>query len=175
MTPPGYSIGLARPEHIPALAAIELAAAQMAKGHAPDSLLAQTVDQSILKEAARAGRLWIALKDDAPVGFAVVRMLAPDLPHLEEIDVHPAHGHRGLGSALVRTVCEWAAASGYARLTLLTFRALPWNFPFYARMGFAESPREGLRPELAAALAREAALGLDPDTRALMAKEFNSL
>ena len=33
---------------------------------------------------------------NTPVGFALVEMLAADLPHLEEIDVTPAHGRRGL-------------------------------------------------------------------------------
>ena len=39
-----------------------------------------------------------------PVGFALVEMLADDLPHLEELDVDPSHGRRGLGTALVRGV-----------------------------------------------------------------------
>jgi GNAT superfamily N-acetyltransferase len=98
------------------------------------------------------------------VGFALVKMLADDLPHLEEIDVHPTHGRRGLGTALVRAVCEWATASGYVMLTLTTFRAVPWNLPFYGRLGFVEIPRETLRPELSA----EAHRGLDPDTRVVM-------
>lgn len=46
-----------------------------------------------------------------PVGFALVQMLAADLPHLDEVSVAPAHGRCGLGTALVRTVGEWAAAS----------------------------------------------------------------
>lgn len=35
-------------------------------------------------------------------------------------------------------------------LTLTTFRAVTWNLPFYARLGFVEIRRETLRPELAA-------------------------
>ncbi len=52
-------------------------------------------------------------------------MLADDLPHLEEIDVDPSHGPRGLGTALVRALCDWATVSGYIMLTLTTFRAVP--------------------------------------------------
>jgi predicted N-acetyltransferase YhbS len=95
-------------------------------------------------------------------------MLAGDLPHLEELDVLPSHGRRGLGAALVRTACDWAAASGYARITLTTFRAVPWNMPFYARLGFTEIPRRLLRPELAAVVAAEARRGLDPAARVVM-------
>ena len=117
----------------------------------------------------REGHLWVALAGGTPVGFALVKMLADDLPHLEEVDVEPSHGRRGLGTALVRAVCEWAAASSFPMLTLTTFRAVPWNLPFYARLGFAEIPRERLCPELAAVVSAEAARGLAPETRAVMA------
>jgi GNAT superfamily N-acetyltransferase len=98
----------------------------------------------------------------------LVEMLADDLPHLEELDVDPSHGRRGLGTALVRTVCEWATVSRYGMLTLTTFRAVAWNLPFYARLGFEELPREILRPELAAVVAEEGHRGLDPAARAVM-------
>lgn len=164
----GYAIGSARDEHIPALPAIELAAARLLSGYAPESVLAETTNERTLADAARDGRLWVASAGHLPVGFALVKMLAHDLPHLEEIDVHPAHGRRGVGAALVRAACEWATVSGHVMLTLTTFRAVPWNFPFYARMGFVEIARETLRPELAAILSEEVDRGLDPLTRAVM-------
>jgi hypothetical protein len=54
-------------------------------------------------------------------------------------------------------------------LTLTTFRAVPWNMPFYVRLGFEEIPIGRLRPELADVVADEAARGLAPETRAVMA------
>ena len=164
----GYSICSARAEHISALPAIELAAAQLLRGHAPESVLAETTDECTFAEAARDGRLWVASTGNTPVGFALVKMLADDLPHLEEIDVDPSHGRRGLGTALVRAVCDWATVSGYVMLTLTTFRAVPWNLPFYARLEFVEIPCETLRPELATVVSEEAHRGLDPHTRAVM-------
>ena len=138
LTTPGYSIRSARAADIPALSAIELAAAQLLRGYAPESVLAETTDERRFADAARDGRLWVALDGNMPVGFALVEMLADDLPHLEELDVDPSHGRRGLGTALVRAVCEWATVSGYVMLTLTTFRAVAWNLPFYARLGFVE-------------------------------------
>lgn len=172
---PDYVIRSARPEDIPALSPIELAAAKLLKEHAPDSVLAETTDERTFLDAAAAGMLWVAAAGSTPVGFALVRMLAADLPHLEEIDVHPAHGRRGLGTLLVRAVCDWAEASGHAALTLTTFRAVPWNFPFYARMGFAEVPRAHLRPELAALVIGEERRGLAAETRAVMAYQCRAL
>jgi GNAT superfamily N-acetyltransferase len=168
MTTPGYSIHLARDEDIPRLSAIELAAAQLFTGHVPESVPAEVTHVSRFTDAARGGRLWVASMGDMPVGFALVEMLADDLPHLEELDVDPLHGRRGLGTALVRTVCEWAALSGYAMLTLTTFRAVRWNFPFYARLGFVEIAAGTLRPELAAVVSEEAGRGLDPAIRVVM-------
>ncbi|WP_321476108.1 GNAT family N-acetyltransferase [uncultured Paludibaculum sp.] len=131
--------------------------------------MAETTDHDTFADAVREGRLWVALSGNRPVGFALVKMIGSGLPHLEEIDVDPPHGRRGLGTALVRTVCDWAAASGSATLTLTTFRAVPWNLPFYARLGFVEVPFSTLSPELAAIVAEEAHRGLDPATRAVMA------
>lgn len=168
MATPEYAIRAGRHEHIEALPAIELAAAVMLRGHAPESVLKETTEPHRFADAFRNGRLWVTLAGDTPVGFALVEMLAGDLPHLEEIDVHPAHGRRGLGTALVRTVCDWATVSRYAMVTLTTFRAVAWNFPFYSRLGFVEIPRESLRRELAAVISEEAHRGLDPDTRVVM-------
>jgi GNAT superfamily N-acetyltransferase len=169
VTPSDYEIARARPEDLSLLPAIELAAAQLLRGHAPESVLNETTDCATFAEAVRQGHLWVALAGDAPVGFALVKMLADDLPHLDEVDVEPSHGRRGLGTALVRAACEWATASGFSMLTLTTFRAVPWNQAFYARLGFVEIPRDLLRPELAAVVSDEAARGLAPETRAVMA------
>ena len=168
-TPPGYRIARARPEHLTLLPAIERAAAQLLRGHAPESVLNEATDSDTFAQAARDGRLWVALAGDTPVGFALVEMLTDDLPHLDEVDVDPSHGRRGLGTALVRAACEWATACGFSMLTLTTFRAVPWNLPFYARLGFVEVSGDQLRPELAAVVSAEAARGLAPETRAVMA------
>jgi predicted N-acetyltransferase YhbS len=90
-------------------------------------------------------------------------------PISKKLTVDPSHGRRGLGTALVRAVCDWATVSGYVMLTLTTFRAVPWNLPFYARLGFVEIPCETLGPELAGVVSEEEHRGLDPHTRAVMA------
>jgi GNAT superfamily N-acetyltransferase len=72
-----------------------------------------------------------------PVGLCRIDALG-DGAHLEQLSVHPDHGRRGLGRALLRAGVEWAASRGYPRLTLTTFRDVPWNGPFYASEGFVE-------------------------------------
>jgi GNAT superfamily N-acetyltransferase len=166
---PRYTIALARPRDIPRLAAIELAAAALLEGHAPASVLNETTSEADLRDAQADGRLWVALDGDEPVGFAHVEMLAPDLPHLEEVDVHPRHGRRGVGAALVRAACDWAARSGHPTLTLTTFRTLPFNMPFYAKLGFEEVSADAIVEEVDAVVRKEARRGLAIESRVVMA------
>ncbi len=169
-----YSITIARPDHLEALPEIELAASTLFNGHVPESVPLVNTPQSKFRSAQREGRLWVALFGETPVGFALVEMLAQDLPHLEEIDVAPSHGRRGLGTVLIHTVLEWVASGGYQQLTLTTFRSVPWNMPFYARLGFVEIPAHELRPELETVVQEESSRGLERDQRAVMQYLLNA-
>ena len=163
-----YEIALARPGDLPSIAPIELAAARLLVGHAPETVLEEVTSAEDLQAAQRDGRLWVGLSDDLPVGFALVEMLEPDAAHLEEIDVHPDHGRRGLGARLVRHVCRWAETQRLGAVTLTTFRDVPWNMPFYARLGFEDVDPITLTPALCEVLEDEARRGLDPTRRVVM-------
>jgi len=164
----GYTITTATAEHLEVLSEIELAAATMFEGYVPASVPLVSTPQSKFQRAQREGTLWVALSGATPVGFALVEMLAQDLPHLEEIDVHPEHGRRGLGAKLVEAICAWAIAAGYHSVTLTTFRDVPWNMPFYARRGFEVIPPEALSPALRSVVHDETRRGLDPTRRVAM-------
>ena len=119
-----YEIALARPHDLRLLASIELAAAQLLRGHAPDTVLNEVTSERVLSDAQREGRLWVALAGETAVGFAHVELVEPNAVHLDELDVHPDHGRRGLGTRLVKAVCAWAQARDVP-VTLATFRAVP--------------------------------------------------
>ena len=163
-----YTINTAAREHLDILGDIELAAATLFEGHLPASIPQDNTPQQKFRSAQLEGRLWVALSGETPVGFALVEMLANDLPHLEEIDVMPSHGRRGVGTALVHAVLEWVTKAGYVQLTLTTFRSVPWNMPFYTRMGFVEIPADELRSELEKVVQDEAARGLPRELRVVM-------
>ncbi len=165
---PQYSITSARPQDLVQLPAIELAAARLLAGHAPESVLNETTSQVVLTKALEEGRLWVALADDRPVGFAHVEVIERQAAHLEEIDVDPAHGRRGLGRKLVQQVCDWAAGNGFASVTLTTFRNVPWNMPFYKRLGFRVIPPRELSLALREVIHDETRRGLDPRRRVAM-------
>jgi len=159
---------LARQHDLPLLPAIELAAAQMLIGHAPAAVLEATTTQFAFREARRHGRLWVALADQFPVGFAHVVVHEPGVAHLEELDVHPEHGRRGLGRWLVATVCACVAERGYRAVTLTTFRDVPWNMPFYESCGFVAVPPGEMSPPLLSVVIDEYRRGLDPQRRVAM-------
>lgn len=69
------------------------------------------------------------------VGFAHV-LEERGTAHLQQFAVDPAHARRGLGTALVEACCEQARLRGYSRLSLTAFRDVPYNAPWYTRLGF---------------------------------------
>jgi GNAT superfamily N-acetyltransferase len=165
-----YRVTVARFEDAALLPAIELAAARLLVGYAPESILGETIDQETHEIAQRRGHLWVALADNSPVGFAHVQLIEPGAAHLDELDVHPNHGRRGLGTRLVAAVCEWATSERLERVTLTPTRDVPWNMPFYARLGFEVSPPEALTPALRVKVHEEERRGLDSKVRVVMQK-----
>jgi GNAT superfamily N-acetyltransferase len=170
-----YQIRRAGSDHLRFLPGIEREAAKRFVGRGlPESVLADPTSASAFQKAQQAGLLWVALSpENRPVGFALVE-LVDGLPHLEELDVDPAHGRRGVGSALVRAVCEWAARTGMTAVTLTTFREIPWNAPLYARLGFRPVETDTLTPALAERVREEAKRGLAADARVVMRFEAHS-
>jgi GNAT superfamily N-acetyltransferase len=173
MLPAPYRIRKARPADLPVLQAVERAAARLfatvGLGGITDG---DATSLRSFAECQDAGLLWIAADGgDAPVGFACVEIVGGQ-PHLDELDVHPDHGRRGIGAALVRSVIEWARAQGYAAVTLTTFRDVPWNLPFYARLGFRVLADAELTPELRAIVDGETRRGLPPELRAVMRRDL---
>ncbi|ACU73472.1 GCN5-related N-acetyltransferase [Catenulispora acidiphila DSM 44928] len=95
-----------------------------------------------------------------PVGFARLDLVGA-VPHIEQLSVHPAFVRRGLGTALVQACCDWAVSNHHSALTLTTFADVPFNAPFYARLGFTVIDPAALPEPLAALRRHEAEIGLD--------------
>ncbi len=104
----------------------------------PDALL-DPVPQGVLVGAIEAREVFVARHRASAqaCGFAMTSQRGPSL-YLEQVSVHPDHGRKGLGTALVRRVVEDARDRKFDSVTLSTFRDLPWNGPFYKSLGFRE-------------------------------------
>jgi GNAT superfamily N-acetyltransferase len=165
-----YVIRLADPEHIDLLPDIERAAATRFGDSLPESVLSGATPLDNLAAAQRSGLLWVALEPAGiPVGFALASMRGRRV-HLEELDVLPEHGRRGIGSALVKAIEDYSLKNDCAEITLTTFSDVPWNAPFYARLGFEVIPERELDVELVRRLSNETALGLERSRRVAMRK-----
>ena len=113
------------------------------------------------------GLVLVAEVEGVLSGFAACQACA-DALHLWELAVrHDAQG-QGLGKALIGATMDLARARGLPAVTLRTFRAIPWNGPFYARMGFREVPVEARGERLSVIRLREELLGLPVDRRLFM-------
>jgi GNAT superfamily N-acetyltransferase len=167
--PPGYRIRAHRPADDAALLSVENRAAQLFREHGypeiADSPFASVAD---FRAMAKGHEVLVATAgDDLPVGYAVSGPRG-DFLHLRELSVDPDHGRRGLGSALVRAVIERCRARAMQGVTLTTFRAVPFNAPFYAGIGFVELPLEQAPPPLPGVFHQELPEGIDADARLLM-------
>ena len=128
---PGADVRPVRPDELTLLPAVEAAADTMFgpfdRGAFPGP---GTPDEF-------AAALSVLVVGDPPIGLCRIDAVG-DGAHLEQLSVHPDHGGRGIGRALLRAGIEWAASEGYPELTLNTYRDVPWNGPFYASEGFVE-------------------------------------
>jgi GNAT superfamily N-acetyltransferase len=151
-----YIIRYARADELGALQQIELAAGRLFAEIGLDQVAEDDpLPLDFLREQQRLGLVWVAADDQGrPVGFAATRELDGAL-HIEEIAVHPAHGRRGLGKRLIETLCDWARGQGFGAVTLSTFRDVPWNAPYYARIGFRVLEESELGEGLSALLYQE--------------------
>ena len=167
-----YTVLPAAPEYLGALSGVERRAGARFGAAVPAQVTARTIPLQVLEAAQRAGRLWVALAPDGePVGFALAESSAVRA-HLEELDVLPEHGRRGIGAALVSAVEQWARYQGLEELTLTTYTNFPWNADYYLTIGFEPVPASDLDGEMLRRLENEATVGLERDRRVAMRKRL---
>jgi GNAT superfamily N-acetyltransferase len=166
---PEYAIRSAQIEELPQLPPIEQAAAIRFRD-TPYTFLVdgEPLPIEFIQQRFQAGQVWVAVdRDDIVIGFAITREVDRTL-YLQEIDIAPEHGQRGIGKALVETVQTWGSRSGYAVMSLSTFRDLPWNAPFYTKLGFRILDEAELTLGFQAIRAHEREAGLPIGDRVIM-------
>lgn len=150
---------------------IERAAAQIFRTVGMDYIAEQEpTPLAFLEDAREKGQLLVAVVGGRIAGFIATGVLNGNL-HIEELDVHPDFARRGAGRALIEFVCARARAAMSRRATLSTFVHVPWNRPYYAKLGFADLPEAEVSAEPFLTMRnREAANGHDIRKRTIMAK-----
>jgi GNAT superfamily N-acetyltransferase len=115
-----------------------------------------------------SGTSWVAVDaSDVPIGFLIGDVAGGSF-FVVELSVRLDRQRLGCGRALLSHVETWARANGIGAMTLSTFREVPWNAPFYQRLGFREIGWDELEKNVSGALEREAAIGLPREQRCAM-------
>lgn len=153
----------------PAMQDIELATAEQFRSVGIDAIAdLGPFDDEELAGFVRAGRAWVAVgDDDQPLGFLLAGIV-DDCLYISQVDVHPRYARRGIGRQLI----EHAATGGHSALILTTFRDVPWNAPYYQRLGFEILADDELPPGLRAIREHQARIGLDRWPRVCMRRDL---
>lgn len=166
-----YNVRSVHHEELPKLQAIEAAAAQLfrATDYAwigdEEGMSLETLEHWFV-----SGKIWVVVDAaDEPVGFAIAREI-DNTAYLHEIDIHPQHSRQGLGERLIEAVTAWARENDYPQVTLSTFIDVPWNAPYYQRLGFHRLEEAALGPGLQEVRDHEAEAGLPIARRVCMAR-----
>jgi GNAT superfamily N-acetyltransferase len=167
-----YQIRLAQAEDQPRLRVIEIESAKRFGGLGLiDHLPIESMSADKLSDLIDKQQVWVIGQAKELIGFAAVSVWR-NSAYLEEMDVMPEHGNRGLGTKLVKTVCDWATERQLPALVLSTFESVAWNAPFYRRLGFTVIADECLSLEMQQIKDKEREAGLPVEERVFMQLEL---
>jgi len=147
---------------------IEAQAGERLRGHPAAPIFAATpTDLQLFEQAWQQGMLWVIAHEHALAGYLMAGVLGADF-HIQQMDVAPEHGRKGLGRALLRHALEQGRARAHRRAVLSTLSDVAWNAPFYASEGFREWPAQEWSAGMREVMAAEAAAGFPMELRLAM-------
>jgi GNAT superfamily N-acetyltransferase len=165
----------ARSDELPLLIEIERAAGAMFRDLGMDAV-AEDDPGSVEELAAfqREGRAFVYPNGHGCPAAYLLLSVIDGYGHVEQVSVHPSHSRRGIGKQLIEAADEWASGHALAGLALTTYAHVPWNAPYYRRLGFLALPEPDVPPGLRAVREHEAARGLDAWPRVVMVRALRS-
>jgi GNAT superfamily N-acetyltransferase len=154
-------------DDIPRMQAIEIEAGQaFIDVGRPEIAADEPISVDELQAYVELGRCWVT---GEPAAAYIVVDVLDGVVHIEQVSVHPDAAGQGLGAQLMDHVQN----QGHERVTLTTFADVPWNAPYYARLGFAVLTEDDIGPELGQRVDEEHAHGLHRDERVTMGRTIN--
>lgn len=163
----------AKAKDLPKMRDIEVAAGEafrtLGMGAIADDAPPSLESLAVYQQDARA---WVATDSgDEAVAYILVDVVEP-FAYIEQVTVHPLYARQALGRRLIDEAALWAAVRGLKGMTLTTFERVPWNAPYYARLGFQPVPEYQWSDGLRQIVQSERAHGLDAWPRVIMKKDF---
>jgi N-acetylglutamate synthase-like GNAT family acetyltransferase len=125
-----------------------------------------------LRYIGRGGVL-VAERQGEVVGFVAWHYEPADVTcmGIAQVSVLPEHGGLGIGSALTTAVLALAdQESQIEKVVLATQRGVPWNEPWYVRLGFVTVDATRYSPWMAQEVAEQEASGFSWTDRVWMAR-----
>jgi len=165
-----FVVRRARQNDAAALPAIERSAAELFR---TDPTLAWLADTDVAsaaqhRQAIDNAHVWVAETTSAQLAGFIRALDFDNQLHIEELSVSLAFQGQGVGRRLVLTAIEHARHEQLRAVTLTTFRDVPWNAPFYQRMGFVEVAPGEHAAHLLDALQKEIEHGFADERRCAM-------
>jgi ribosomal protein S18 acetylase RimI-like enzyme len=106
-------------------------------------------------------------ESDFPIGYILFDVW-PEFLFISQVTVDPRHARNGIGARLLDEGDRIAAERGRPGLALTTFRDVPWNAPYYQRLGFRIVDESDWSSTMVARMGAEAWRGLDVASRVVM-------
>lgn len=129
---------------------------------------AEVPDQAQHQQWIEQTNVWVAQSAEGELAGFLRAIEVDNQLHIEELSVSQHFQGQGIGRLLVSTAMEFARRQQLHAVTLTTFRDLPWNAPFYQRLGFLLLDAQVTEPHLIQALQNEIAHGFPGERRCAM-------
>lgn len=160
------------PDEISQLGDIERSAGELFRDQGMDDVAeGSVISPEFAISFTRFGAALVADVDGKLAGFALAAPYDRHA-HLYEVSVAQAFQGTGIGRKLVEAVNGWAQENDFKAVTLSTFSDVPWNAPFYAKLGFRKLDLQEWTPAFYVLRAHEEDAGLDIDRRCFMKKDL---
>lgn len=182
----------AEPCDFPAIQKIETLAGEIFRTLGMDDIADdEPPTLSSLHEYHSAGRAWVACNScscsppqssprsqpqlpsaSEPIAYILISLLDA-YAHVAQVTVHPYFARQGIGKALIEHVGQWAKTEkSLSGLSLTTFEEVPWNAPYYMRMGFGVVSEESWTVAMKEIMEEEREKGLLKWPRVVMVRAF---
>ncbi|MFM0644092.1 GNAT family N-acetyltransferase [Paraburkholderia bryophila] len=133
---------------------------------------APPMDIERVESKIAAREIIVAVDADATrVGFVMFEPQATRI-YIQELDVLTSHAGQRIGAALIEQVAQHALDRQLTQLILSTYREVPWNAPYYRRLGFRDIEAAELDAHLIERRDAHIARGLDESKRVFMRRDL---
>jgi GNAT superfamily N-acetyltransferase len=153
---------------------VEVAAGQLFHAVGKSKVAENVPNIADLREAVAAERVWVTSIRGEVAGYITAELIDGNA-HVAQVSVVPTYAGRRIGKAMIEFIEAWGQTAGCPATSLTTFRDVPWNAPYYLRLGYQVLDDNRIGPELARTMAHEASLpGIEATLRCAMIKSNDS-